>query len=125
MKALILAAIALTGCATNRDINNQWREHQALVVLVSAHKVEALDRQNDMLGQLEAQDRRIKRLENELQGDWDREECENYKPEAQKLFCHRLPRFAAASKRAAKATDAEFNKMLDEQVRELKRLKTK
>lgn len=90
MKVCLIALFCMTlsACATTNDIENQRQDIRALAREISEVKMSALDRDGFTMGQLDRIDQAVKRMQDELSGPWDREECENYKPEAQKLFCH-------------------------------------
>lgn len=104
-----VAVLLLTGCATRGELAAVRLEQRGLILDASVKHVEMLDRDSDTLGQLDALDRRVKGLEERLRGEWDRDECENYKPEAQKLFCRRKPM----------AVDKSFEDLADEVTRKV------
>lgn len=115
MRGLLLAVFVLSGCAAQRDLARTQEETRALAQIVSQQHIQALERQGDILNQLDGFEHRLARLERRFEGAWDREECERYSPEAQKAFCHRRPMVADKSfeelaAQVAREVDAEFCK---------------
>lgn len=132
---VFIAVLSLSGCATRGALEQEIFDRKAVVNTVHMKVIECRDEartdRDFFARELDKMDARIKALADSMLGAWDREECERYTPEAQKLFCHRLPRyveygpapkvpnrFKSASKKAAQMTDEEFEQVLNEARRE-------
>lgn len=115
----LILLIATSGCATRGALDEQRKETSALSREVSEKYVKLLGHNGDILSQLDSLLRRVEAVESRINGDWDRSDCEYYKPEAQKLFCHRKPTLAdrpfdELAEKVARQVDAEFCKKATE-----------
>ena len=97
VRAAILAALGLSGCASRgsvREVQSDISRVETEAISRSVqHTITLSDLSKIFSSQVEALRQRIEQLQGEMLGEWDRPECENYKPEAQRLFCKRKPRF--------------------------------
>lgn len=90
----LVPALALLACAPNAAMRKERADRRE----GDAALLKATDKAEDRLNRIEMRDLqflegRIESLERELLGPWDDATCERYKPEAQRAFCHRLPKF--------------------------------
>lgn len=96
LRAALLVAVVVglnAGCATRGEVAAERRHGQDLAVRVTDLAYKQSDYCRDLLNQVDGLDRRVRDIEAGLLGEWDRPVCENYSAAAQKMFCHRLPRF--------------------------------